>query len=297
VVAAADIIHDVLIDLPSRARVMCHVAGNGPPVVLLHGWGASWYLWKDTMLALAGAGFSAYAPDHIGCGHSDKPRLCYTPHDYAVYLEGLLAALRLDNINLVGHSLGGHIALSYALQHPDRVSRLVLVGPAYSPLRQAVRTRAQMMLAVAGLPLLGELALRLMPAGVMRRLMNQPWGGFHRPDRLPADFLDRMVADYLQNASPLVCNTIRYLVIFSLPGLSRFRGDADLLPYLGKLNVPTLVIWGQRDALLNPSSYPLLAARIPGAMAHPIADAGHTPPMEAPLEFQRTLLDFLMKRP
>jgi pimeloyl-ACP methyl ester carboxylesterase len=274
------------------ARITYHVVGDGPPVVLLHGWGASWYLWQETMLALAAAGYRAYAPDHIGCGQSSKPWLLYTPRDYVRHVEAFVAALGLDEFILVGHSLGGHIALSYTLRNPRHVARLVLVGAAFSPLRQITPTRAEALLMLAGLPLLGELSLVLLPARLMRWCFSQPWGGFYQPDHLPPQFLDQMAADYTR-AMPLVCNSIRYLVLCSMPGLRRIWRDADLLPYLGRVTAPALVVWGEHDALLRPSSFALLASRLAHGAARPIAQAGHTPPMEAPQEWQRALLEFL----
>lgn len=288
-------IREEFVDLAGgrRARVCYHVAGDGPAIVLLHGWAASWYLWQDTMLALAEDGYRVYAPDHIGCGDSSKPLCLYTPQDYDAYLSGFLAALRLERVILVGHSLGGHIALSYALNHPQQVVQLALVDPAFSPLRQLARTRAGLLLVLAGLPLIGELLLTLTPHRLLRRILGRQHGGFYRPDRLPPAFLDRMVVDYLDHASPLVCNSIRYLSIFSLPVLRRIRPDADLLPRLGELTAPALLVWGEQDALLNPAAYALLAAALPHVTARPIVEAGHTPPMEAPGEFQRALFDFL----
>jgi len=276
-----------------RARITYHVAGDGPPVILLHGWGASWYLWQATMLALAGAGYRALAPDHIGCGQSSKPRLFYTPQDYSAYLNGFLSALGLERVALVGHSLGGHIALSHALAHPQQVERLVLVSPAFSALRQITPTRAQLLLAAAGTPLLGEMGLALLPARLLRWCLGRPWGGFHRPDGLPSGFLDRMTTDYLVHATPLVCNSIRYLVLFSLPILSRLRQDADLLPRVGRVTMPVLLVWGEHDARLRPGAFPILSTHLPHAQAMGIADAGHTPPLEAPEEFQAALIEYL----
>lgn len=290
-------IREEYVDLAAgrRARVCYHVAGDGPAIVLLHGWATSWYLWHDTMLALAEAGYRVYAPDHIGCGDSGKPLCLYTPRDYDTYLCGFLAALGLERVILVGHSLGGHIALSYALNHPQQVERLALVDPAFSPLRQLARTRAGLLLVLAGLPFIGGLLLTVTPHRLLRRVLGTRHGGFYRPDRLPPAFLDRMVVDYLDHAAPLVCNSIRYLFLFSLPGLRRLRRDADLLPRLGEVTVPALLVWGEHDALLSPASFALLAAALPQVTARPITEAGHTPPMEAPGEFWNALSGFLIR--
>jgi pimeloyl-ACP methyl ester carboxylesterase len=276
-----------------KASIACRTIGDGPPVLLLHGWATSWYLWDSTMQALAAAGFRVYAPDHIGCGESSKPFSAYTPSDLARYVEGLRAALEVDRFTLVGHSLGGHMALNYALAHPEHVERLVLVDPAYAPLRQIKLSRAQLLLGLIGIPLLGELALMLMPARILRWAIRQPWGGFYKPERLPAEFLDRTAIDYLGKASPLVSNTVTYLVLFSLPGLSRLKRDADLRPRAGEIAMPSIVFWGEHDTLLSPSSFSRLAAAMPTAVAWPLRDAGHIPPVESPYTFNPALVAFL----
>jgi pimeloyl-ACP methyl ester carboxylesterase len=276
-----------------RAEIAYHVAGDGPAVLLLHGWATSWRLWQDTMIALADAGYRVYAPDHIGCGDSSKPWLFYTPHDYRVHIEGFVAALGLSSFILAGHSLGGHVALSYALAHPAQVSKLILVDPAYCPSRQLVVTRAELLLVLTALPVIGELALIMTPLRLMRWCIGQPWGGFYRPDRIDQDVIDRTALDYLQKACPLVSNSVAYLFVFSLPGLSLLWRDADLRPRLHELTMPVLVAWGRRDALLSAGSSQALSVAIPGATALPIAEAGHTPPVEATSEFVAGMLAFL----
>jgi len=276
-----------------RARICYHVAGDGPPVLLIHGWGVSWRLWQDTMVDLAQAGYRVYAPDNIGCGQSSKPLLAYTLSDYNGYIDAFIDALGLGRIIVGGHSLGGHLALSLALRRPQQVSRLVLVSPAFSPLRQMTPTRAELLLAAASLPLLGELALALAPRRLVRSYISQPWGGFYQPQRLPSGTIDRVVADYLDHATPLVCNTVRHLVVGALPGSRRSRYGTDLLPRVGVVSAPALLVWGQHDALLRPAAYRLLAERLPTVTTCVIADAGHSPQIEAPDAFRRALLAFV----
>lgn len=268
-------------------------AGGGPPVVLLHGWSTSWFIWRETMQALAEAGYRVYAPDHIGCGESGKPALFYAPGDYRRYLDALLDGLGLKQCVLVGHSQGGHMALGYALARPERVQRLVLVGPAFSLLRQATATRMGLLLGLLAVPLVGELLMTLTPARLVLWLVGRPWGGFHHPERLAPQFLDRMAFDISVKASLLNCLAVQYLVLFSLPGLRRLRRDADLLSPAATLGAPVLLVWGKHDALLRPRSFPLLAKALPRGRAVQIDEAGHSPQVEAPQDFQRELLRFL----
>jgi len=274
-------------------RIHYHAIGEGPTVLLLHGWAMSWHLWKGAMLALARAGYRAVAPDLIGCGQSSKPWLFYTPGDYGRCIEAFLDALRPGKVVVAGHSLGGYLALWLALRRPQQVAKLALVGPAFSLLRQIALTRAELLLTLAGLPLLGELSLAVAPRAALRWMLSRPWGGFYRPERLPDGMIDQVVADLLDNATPLVCNTIRLLLLGSLPGVGRTGLSTDLLPRAPAVAAPTLLVWGERDALLRPDAYRLLAARLPHVTLRPVAEAGHSPQIEAPEEFMRSLLAFL----
>ena len=214
-------------------------------------------------------------------------------HMRAVDLLQSLPEVDPNRIGCIGHSLGGHLALSFALRRPQQIEKLVLVGPAFNLPRQVPLTRAALPLTLAGLPLLGELAFALAPKSLMRWHIGRPWGGFHRPERLPEGVLDRVVADYLDHATSLVCNTLCYLTLNALPGLRRLRRDADLLPLAAGVHVPVLLVWGEHDALLRPAVYQLLAQRLPCVTTCAIADAGHSPQIEAPDDFKRALLAFV----
>src|SRR5690606_8341372 len=112
-------------------RICCLTAGEGgSPVVLLHGGGvdSARLSWGQTIDPLA-EGHRVFAPDLPGYGQSDKPDVLYSLDYYSQRLTELLDNLQLEQVSLVGLSLGGGIALNFTLQHPQRVSRLVLVSP------------------------------------------------------------------------------------------------------------------------------------------------------------------------
>jgi haloalkane dehalogenase len=109
--------------------------GEGAPVVFLHGNPTSAHLYRDLIAALA-PGYRCLAPDHLGFGRSDAPRdASYRPPAHATRVEALLQSLDLTDLTLVLHDWGGPIGLSYALRHPDRVRRLVLLNTWAWPLR------------------------------------------------------------------------------------------------------------------------------------------------------------------
>jgi len=104
-------------------------AASGPPVVLIHGFGGSASYWQLNIEPLA-EHFAVYAPDMVGSGCSDKPRAKYSLKYLDQMVNGFVDALELGRVSLIGHSLGGAIVLEFAVAHPDKVRKLVLVSSA-----------------------------------------------------------------------------------------------------------------------------------------------------------------------
>jgi len=107
------------------------VGGDGPPLVLVHGGGAAGAEsdWEANLESLAQY-YRIYAPDLVGYGKSDKPRLDYTTRFFNRFFDDYMSAVGLERASLLGHSLGGGVALAYALNHPDRVDKLIIVDSA-----------------------------------------------------------------------------------------------------------------------------------------------------------------------
>ncbi|MBU0494717.1 MAG: alpha/beta fold hydrolase [Chloroflexi bacterium] len=252
--------------------VCCHAAGpaDGPPVVLLHGWGASWHYWQWALPALAAAGFRAYAPDLIGHGDTAKPPLAYGGDDYLNFAGRLIDHLGLKQLVLGGHSLGGYIALRYALEYPDRVQKLVLISPLYQKDQLPV---PQGLLPLVTTPL--RAAWWLTPAQLIdlaARTVRES------PERiLPVSFSRQVILDY-KRATPRIATDI--------------AGFDDLTPDLGRITVPALVFWGSQD-LLALESFTHLAQALPNAQAHYTPAAAHAAHVETLVTFHDALLRFL----
>ena len=103
------------------------ITGQGPPLLLLHGIGDSSASWLPVMEGL-GRTHTVIAPDLLGHGNSDKPRADYSVAAYANGMRDLLEVLGVDDVTVVGHSLGGGVAAQFAYQYPERCQRLVLVA-------------------------------------------------------------------------------------------------------------------------------------------------------------------------
>ena len=114
-------------------RLLVVTGGDGPPVLLLHGWPQTWYAWRELMPALA-RDFSVVAPDTRGVGRSDKPEDGYDTGTLAADMVALMDALGHDRFTVVGHDIGMWIGYALAADHPDRVGRLVLAEAAVAGL-------------------------------------------------------------------------------------------------------------------------------------------------------------------
>lgn len=246
--------------------------GEGPPVVLIHGMAASLRQWDFLMPKLAAQGFSAYALDLLGHGDSPKPRNLGDYHADVLYeqLACWIDQLQLETpALLVGHSLGGYLSLTYALQHPENVHALVLTDPLYSP-RQ------------------------LSP--IFRFLHKRPRTGIQFLDSLPAWTFDLAFqwAEKIQNPLPIpirrqVLKDYRRTnpMILNIP-----RTVRDLTSQLEQVSHPTLVMWGSQDMTLAPASFPKIVNALPEAESFTFPDCGHTPHLTQVSTFNQQVLDF-----
>jgi pimeloyl-ACP methyl ester carboxylesterase len=235
-----------------------------PPLVFLHGWGASHRFWKWQFGAFSGR-FRCFAPDFPGFGLSDKPDRDYSVQALSRWVGSFLDALGLRKATLAGHSMGGMIALLFALDHPERVERLAVANP-------VVR-------GPAAFP--GEVRFLMLP-GVRRLAFGLAHGaGFRRWIARNFSLVQRLDPEL---AGDIVRGTFRAMVD-SYRSLLR----TDLVPRLGGLSVPALAVGTDQDRLVDPGQYLL----IPTAKKVLIPKTGHIPLLERPEEFNRALDEFL----
>jgi pimeloyl-ACP methyl ester carboxylesterase len=256
-------------------------AGDGPAVLLLHGFAGSAEDWRPTGEVLARAGYRAIAVDGLGFGRSAKPGDApYSLELSAGLYAGLLDRLGVGRAAVVAHSMGGKYALTLALLHPGRVAGLVLAGSdgfaEASPLTRA-----------GGWPLVGGALLWLSarPA-VVRALLG---ASFYAPeDHLSDELLARARAALLgpENRRALTALSRRY----DATDLAR----TGLSTRLGELRAPTLLVWGEHDRVFPAESSGRAAlAAIPGARLAVIPRCGHFPQVEAARAFCGVVVGFL----
>ena len=146
------------------------VAGSGPAILLIHGIGDNSTTWSTVQTKLAQR-FTVIAPDLLGHGKSDKPRADYSVAAYANGMRDLLSVLDIDKVTVVGHSLGGGVAMQFAYQFPQLVDRLILVGAG------GVTKDVNIALRIASLPMGSEaLAFLRLPLVLARPAGGGPRG-------------------------------------------------------------------------------------------------------------------------
>jgi pimeloyl-ACP methyl ester carboxylesterase len=260
-------------------------AGSGPALLLLHGIGNNCRTWSGVIERLAGT-HTVIAPDLLGHGDSDKPRGDYSIAAYANGMRDLLSVLDIERATVVGHSLGGGIALQFAYQFPERCERLALVGsgglgPELSAgLRAATLPGAELVLtALTGIS--GPLRMGMQAVERVGRM-----AGWRRVGDL-AEAGDALLALKDVEARRAFLRTLR--------GVVDARGQAvtalDRL-YLADA-VPMLVVWGSRDPIVPAQHAETVRALVPSARVEVFRDAGHWPHLDEPDRFCDVLLDFM----
>lgn len=263
--------------LVNRTRIRYVESGSGGQgkgaVVFIHGIGASMYSWRQTLPAVAAAGYRAVAFDNRGFGFSDKPAHGYTNAEYVELVLALLDSLHLHDAVLVGHSMGGAIAAEVALKAPDRVRGLVLLDAA------GLGTRWPFTLRAARWPVVGGVVTALRGRGLTAGILRSTYGD---PSKIRDGDVDQY---YAPVAEPDYGPALRGV-------LREFRFDA-LQGRLGAITAPTLVVWGSADRWIPPAVGHRLAEELPRAAFLLVPGAGHAVAEESPEVVNRSLLAFL----
>lgn len=271
----------------SRTAVLEAGPKEGPVVVLVHGFGGSTFSWRQTVPALAAAGYHAVAVDLVNFGLADKSWEADTSHAaQARRVLAVMDALGIRRAAVVGHSMGGSVALHLATAARDRVGVLVLVDAAYrepgagGPLAAAGQGMAGALLA---LPPVRQVARQ-----AMRRLLPED----RLVEILRSAYLDpAMVTPQVAAGYGAQVRTVDWDL--ALLAVSRDQGRNALPVALAAVAVPTQVIWGRQDSWIPLESGEALAASIPGARLDVIDRSGHLPFEEQPAAFMAVLLPFL----
>jgi pimeloyl-ACP methyl ester carboxylesterase len=261
-------------------RVHYQEAGNAdhPAVVLIHGFSSSTLVWSRVFLRLAEAGFRVIAIDLLGYGYSGKPRSgAYTIASQARMVAGLLQTLGLERASLIGSSYGGAVAATCALDYPERLNKLVLVGAVTN--NEATR---YLLLRLFGLPVVGDIFSPLLIGSrtLLRRRMKRVY------DRHSVVLDERRVDARHQplrtaNTQRAIIRTVRRW------DAERIEREADLIKQ------PTLLIWGENDAEVPLRNGQQLNRAMPGSRLIVFRNCGHLPHEEYPIGFTEVVSKFL----
>jgi pimeloyl-ACP methyl ester carboxylesterase len=264
-------------------RVIYRIAGDGPPVVLIHGMVNSSKHWEHVALRLADR-YTVVAPDLLGHGDSAAVRGDYSLGAHASSVRDLLTTIGIDRATVVGHSLGGGIAMQFFYQFPQRVERLALIssgglGHEVSPMLRGAALPG----ATAGIWLVANWRVRAALDRVGERMRAR---GIRKGVYIQA------VARAMK---PLQEAAARHAFVQTLRSVIDARGQhvsaIDRLYLLGEL--PTLIVWGERDNTI-PMAHGLAAHElIPNSRFVTLPRAAHFPNLEDPEGLADALLDWL----
>jgi pimeloyl-ACP methyl ester carboxylesterase len=263
-------------------RFSYRAAGRGPLLVLLHGIAGSAATWEE-VTPLLREHHTVLAPDLLGHGESAKPRADYSLGAYANGIRDLLGVLGYERGTIVGHSLGGGVAMQFAYQFPERCERLVLVSSG------GLGREIHPLLRAAALPG-AEAVLPWLCAGGRRSVATIARVLGRTGLRAGTD-----LEEIWRNFSTLEDSGARQAFVHTVRGLIDLGGQrvsaTDRLYLAAEL--PTLIVWGERDPLIPVRHAREAHASIPGSRLEIFPGAGHFPYLDDPQRFAACLLDFV----
>jgi pimeloyl-ACP methyl ester carboxylesterase len=263
-----------------------HVVTSGSPaapaLLLLHCWTGNWKLWEN-LIPLLGTKFYVIAPDHLGFGQSDKPKGDhYAIDQQAERARFILRQFGVERASVMGHSMGGQIALTFAGMYPETVERLIVVDPAVTgKMHLIARLGSQWLNLVRwGIPFPVDVAVRL---AVRFPRLGLPFATmyFPRPNQ------QREAALYWMNQ--LIADDQLSSAAFAEHSISTW----DVTPRLAKITAPTLAIWGTADYCIPMSECLVLETHIQNFRTTKIPEIGHFPMIEAWPTFKDEVVNFL----
>lgn len=265
------------------------IAGSGPALLLIHGIGDNSSTWNEVIPHLA-KNFTVIAPDLLGHGRSDKPRADYSIAAYANGMRDLLTVLNIERATVIGHSLGGGVALQFAYQFPQMVERLVVVAPG------GVTKDVNPALRFASVPVAGAaLSLLQVPGcitalNLLGKVADQLYQG---PFKSVTVFHD--APDLVRVLSDLPDPTAREAFLRTLRAVVDWRGQVvtmlDRCYLTGQL--PVQIIWGDVDSVIPVSHAHLAHSALPDSRLEIFAGSGHFPFHDDPIRFLRVVEEFI----
>jgi len=251
---------------------------GGSPVVLVHGFSGPYFIFDTTFEFLTQSGFRVLRYDLFGRGFSDRPRAEYGIPFFVRQLRELIDAFGMKAVNLVGLSMGGAISAAFIDQHPDYVTRHILIDPTGGK-----RVKVPPFIQALKIPVFGELAFGMFgTAGMLKGMAS--------------DIFNQQVVEHFQHQY----KTQMKFKGFKRAILSTIRNGMlesfyETYVRVGKLKKPTLLFWGRQDRTVPFDHSEAIRQAIPHAEFHAVENCGHIPHYEKPEIVNPLLLEFLSK--
>lgn len=277
----AGLSHETVTQDGNPVRLAYRETGSGDPVVLIHGFGANAYTWRHIEPALAKA-HRVISIDLKGFGQSEKPLdKRYSVRDQAALISQFMAQKKLTNATVVGHSLGGGVALVLALEESARTSRRIKRVALIDSVAYA--QKIPLAFSILRAPVIGPLTNFLIPKDLQARTALRV--AYHDDSK----FDEKDVDEY---AAPLRDHGSQHAMIYSARQILPENIDALAARY-PTITIPALVIWCDHDKVVRPHIGWRLHGDLPNSKFALIKGCGHVPQEERPEETARLLLDFL----
>jgi 4,5:9,10-diseco-3-hydroxy-5,9,17-trioxoandrosta-1(10),2-diene-4-oate hydrolase len=258
------------------------VLGQGSPLLLIHGLGASCDYWRYNIRAFS-QGYQVYALDLPGFGSSDKKIDDYSLHFAGEFVAAFLDAQGVDRASLVGNSLGGAVSLQFAVQYPHRLEKLVLVSSG------GLGRELPLSFRLLTTPLWGELMAQVWRTRVGTRLTLRSI--VYDPQVIKDEFVNEMAElARLPGAKEMLLSVARTGIDLRGQNMKLLE---PLLRRVPEIEAPTLIIWGAQDPIIPVAHAHIAHQMIRNSRLHIFDRCGHVPQIEKPEEFNRLVLEFL----
>lgn len=249
--------------------------GRGQPIILLHGWINSWDVWRDAMITLGTSGqYRVYALDFWGFGDSAKganPSNGDAPSfriaSYVEMVRQFMDTLGIQRSPIFGHSMGGTVALQFALNNPERITRVAVVG---SPI---VGSTLNFFLKLAGYGLIADLVWRF------PLLLNM--------------VMHLLLAGDSEKVRQMIFRDVQRTTLESFFRSIGDLRDTDLRQELPTLAIPALGVYGVNDNIVSPSNADLLSDAVETSTVEMMEQSRHFPMIDEPDKFLRVMAHFL----
>jgi len=249
------------------------IQGEGPSLLILHGWGSSTESWQEIKQELS-SNFKVIVLDLPGFGKSETPEQPWTVQNYLNFLERFVQELELDNMHLLGHSFGGSLSVKFASEHPEKIRKMILVDSA------GIRPRPR---------LLAKIIKQL--AKKSNHLFVGPLSNFKGSAKeLLHKFLRN--SDY-GKADEIMKETMKNVFEYYT---SMEDGSGEFISDLERVKNETLLVWGKEDKIIPVKFGKIFQEKINNSELKTITGVGHSPHLKSPSKLIQIILQFLNDR-